>query len=197
MTSGAMKMNNRDRTPINLINHTVMSVLQHSVVTNDERTLLSLGVNHESVKNLEKLFHTGQHLLGRAIAPIVQVDNKALSLNIQHSINSEKESDSITQIILADAPFSVLSINFGMYRSEFNQRRIKLGMDSSKRGRPRDLEIDRAPQVLIKTLEEYIFNDNNSDIQENTDLLISLSDTYKLGIREILGYHALLLKELK
>jgi len=196
MIYGGVMMNSRDQTPINLINHTVMSVLQHSVATCDERTLLMLGVNPESVKELEKLSHIGTQLLGRAIAPIVQIDNQALNLNIQHSINSNKESEFIVQIILADAPLSVLSINYGMQRKEFNERRKKLGMEAAKRGRPREPEIDRAPQALIRTLEKHILDTDNCDIEENTDLLISLSDTYKLGIRGILGYHALLKKEI-
>jgi len=196
MIFGGAMMNNTDRTPITLINHTVMSVLQHSVATCDERTLLKLGVNAESIKEIEKLTHTGTQLLGKAIAPIVQIDNQALNLNIQHCIKRIKESEFIVQIILADAPLSVLNINYGMQRKEFNERRKKLGMESTKRGRPREPEIDRAPQALIRTLEKYILDSNNSDIQENTDLLISLSDTYKLGIREILGYHALLKKEI-
>lgn len=196
MISGVVMMNNRDQTPINLINHTVMSVLQHSVATCDERTLLTLGVNPESVKELEKLSHIGSQTLGRAIAPIVQIDNQALNLNIQHSISSIKESEFIVQIILADAPHSVLNINYGMQRKEFNERRRKLGMEAAQRGRPREPEIDRAPQALIRTLEEYILDTNNYEIQEDTDLLISLSDNYKLGIREILGYHALLKKEI-
>jgi len=193
---GGVTMNNRDQTPIKLINHTVMSVLQHSVATCDERTLMILGVNPESIKELEKLAHGGAQHLGRTIAPIVQIDNQALNLNIQHSINSSKEYEFIVQIILADAPFSVLNLNYGMKQKEFNERRKKLGMESTKRGRPREPELDRAPQALIRTLEEYILDTNNCDIQENTDLLISLSDTYKLGIREILGYHALLKKEI-
>jgi len=196
MIYGVVMMNSRDQTPINLINHTVMSVLQHSVATCDERTLLTLGVDSESVKELERLSRIGTHILGRAIAPIVQIDNQALNLNIQHSINSNKENEFVVQVILADAPLSVLNINFGMQRKEFNERRQKLGMKVAKRGRPREPEIDRAPQALIRTLEEFILDTNNSDIQENTDLLISLSDTFKLGIRQILGYHALLKKEI-
>jgi hypothetical protein len=189
-------VNNTNHSSINLINHTVLSVLQHSVATGDKRTLLSLGVNHDSVEKLEKLSHVGQHLLGRAIAPIIQIDNKALSLNIQHSINSEKENEYIIQIILADAPLSVLAVNFGMQLKDFNEQRSKLGMDTPKPGRPREPEINRAPQALIRALEKYILNHNESDIKEDTELLISLSDTYKLGIREILGYHVILLKEL-
>ncbi len=196
MIYGGVTMDNRDQAPINLINHTVMSVLQHSVATCDERTLLILGVNPESVKELEKLSHGGAQHLGRTIAPIVQIDNQALNLNIQHSINSSKESEFIVQVILADAPLSVLNLNYGMKRKEFNERRKKLGMESAKRGRPREPELDRAPQALIRTLEEYILDTSNCDIQENTDLLISLSDTYKLGIRGILGYHALMKKEI-
>lgn len=173
-----------------------MSVLQHSVATGDKRTLLSLGVNHESVEKLEKLSHSGQHIIGRAIAPIIQIDNRALSLNIQHTINSEKESEYIIQMILADAPLSVLMINFGMQLKEFNEQRRKLGMETTKPGRPRDPEINRAPQALIRRLEEWILANDSSDIKADTELLISLSDTYKLGIREILGYHAILIKEL-
>jgi len=191
-------MKNDNPSSINLINHTVINVLMHSVATNDIKTLNALGVSVESVKKLGELSLKGRYLLGESPAPIIQtnIDNQALYLYTQRFLSKEEELLFINQLILADAPFRLLKINYGFNAKDYLERRIALGMNNLKLGRPSLPDIDHCPEELSKSLEGYILDKDRSKIEEEPQTLIALSDEYKISIREILGYFSQLSKEL-
>ncbi|WP_299874130.1 STY4526/YPO1902 family pathogenicity island replication protein [uncultured Cocleimonas sp.] len=178
---------------IELINNTVMGVLQYSVANGDTRTLRSLGVSEQTIEHLLK---SNISFLGRGIAPIVQLDNKSAQLHLRASNNQYREQLLIKQLIQRDAPYSVLKTNYGMDRKEYSKLRIELNMIKPIIGRPADPDPSELPNTLIQALEEYILNSDNPPLVESPDLLLLHSFIHKLGIRVILGLESVIRKEL-
>ena len=178
---------------IELINNTVMGVLQYSVAHGDIRTLRSLGVSEQTVEHLLK---SNFSFLGRGIAPIVQLDNKSAQLHLLASNNQYREQLLIKQLIQRDAPYSVLKTNYGMDRKEFSELRIELNMNKPVIGRPTDPDPNDLPNTLIQAVEEYILNHDTPPLIENPEVLLLQSFIHKLGIRIILGLENVLKKEL-
>jgi len=183
--------------PINHINNTILQVLIQCVSTNDMRTLEALGVNKESVVKLTQLSNKGRCLIGESPAPISQtiIDNKALGLYIDRFMDKEIEETFIKQLILAGAPLKLLKENFGIEREEYATLRIMLKLKKEKLGRPELPDIDDCPDELSRELEQYIKNKTTKDIIREPKLLLSLSDKYKIGIREVLGYYTQISKD--
>ncbi len=178
---------------IELINNTVLTVVQNCVANGDTRTLQSLGVSEQTI---EQLLKSNMLYLGRGIAPIVQLDNKSAQLHLSLSNNQSREKLLIKQLIQRDAPYSVLKTNFGIDRKEYSNLRIELNMIKPIIGRPADPIATDYQDSLIQELEEYILNSANPPLVERPDLLLSYSFIYKLSIREILGLESVLKKEL-
>ena len=183
--------------PISHINNTIMNVLIQCVSTNDNRTLAALGVSEESVMQLARLSNKGRCLIGESPAPISQttIDNKALGLYIERFMAKEIEEELIKQLILAGAPFNLLKKNYGIERNEYATLRIMLNLKKAKLGRPELPDVHNCPKKLSKVLENYIKDKNNIDLDEDPELLLSLSDTHKIGIREVLGYYTQISKD--
>lgn len=183
---------------ISLINTTIMNGLIHCAVNKDFRTLEALGVNEKSVAKLTLLSNKGRYLIDNSPAPIAQttIDNKALDLYIDRFMNKEKEDEFINQLILAEAPLNILSKNYGIDRQEYSSRRIALHLNKTKRGRPELPDIDECPDELYRFIEQYIQDKSNKDISEDPELLLSLSDQHKIGIREVMGFYIQISKEL-
>jgi len=183
--------------PINHINNTILQVLIQCVSTNDTRTLEALGCNKESVEKLTQLSNKGRCLIGESPAPISQtiIDNKALGLYVDRFIAKEIEDEFIKQLILAGAPLKLLKENYGIERDEYATLRIMLKLKKDKLGRPQLPDIDNCPKKLSKKLEQYIKDNTKKDIIEEPELLLSLSDKHKIGIREVLGYYTQISKD--
>jgi len=188
---------NPSYSPINHINNTIMNVLVQCIATNDRRTLAALGVSEESAMQLTRLSNKGRCLIGESPAPILQmtIDNKALGLYIGRFMAIEIEEELIKQLILAGAPLSLLKKNYGLEREEYAPLRIMLNLKKEKLGRPELPDVHNCPKKLLKVLENYIKDRNNKDLDEDPELLLSLSDKHKIGIREVLGYYTQILKD--
>ncbi len=184
-------MNNKSG--IELINNTVMSVVQYSIANGDMRTLQSLGVSQQTI---EQLLKSNVSFLGRGIAPIVQIDNKSAQLLLLASNNQYREQLLIKQLIQRDAPYSILKTNYGMDRKEYSTLRIELNMIKPHIGRPAEPDPNELPEALIQTLEEYILNEGTPPLVECPEVLLLNSFNHKLSIRIILGLESVLRKEL-
>ncbi len=182
---------------INHINNTIINVLIQCISTNDHRTLAELGVSEESAIQLTRLSNKGRCLIGESPAPILQmrIDNKALGLYIDRFMAIEIEEELIKQLILAGAPLRLLKQNYGLERDEYATLRIMLNLKKAKLGRPELPDVNNCPKKLSTVLEKYIKDKNNKDLNEDPELLLTLSDKHKIGIREVLGYYTQILKD--
>jgi len=167
------------------------------VSTNDNRTLQALGVSEESVLQLTKLSNKGRCLIGESPAPISQttIDNKALGLYITRFMDKEIEEELVRQLILAGAPFNLLKKNYGLERDVYAKMRIMLNLKKSKLGRPELPDVHNCPKKLSNVLEKYIKDKTNKDLNEDPELLLTISDKHKIGIREVLGYYTQISKD--
>jgi len=178
---------------IELINNTVMSVVQYSIANGDTRTLQSLGVSEQTIEHLLK---SNVSFLGRGVAPIVQIDNKSAQLLLLASNNQYREQLLIKQLIQRDAPYSVMKTNYGLDRKDFSQLRVELNMVKPLIGRPAEPDPNDLPEALTQTLEEYILKSDTPPLVESPEILLLYSFNYQLSIRIILGLESVLKKEL-
>lgn len=182
-----------DKVGIELINNTVMNVIQFCIANDDTRTLSSLGVSEQTI---EQLLKSKVSYLGLGIIPIVQIDNKSTQLHLRACNDKYREQLQIKQLIQRDAPYNLMKANFGMTRKDYAQERIDLNMNKPLIGRPTDPNPESFPESLLSVLEEHILEKDSPPLIECPDLLLHQSFKHKIGIREILGLESVIKKEI-
>ena len=181
---------------ISLINQTVMNVLMHAISNSDKKTLDALGVSEASVLKLHALSNKGRYMLAESPAPIVKtvVDNIALQIYTQGFLDKEKQLEYIDQLILVDAPSSVIQTNYGLTHAEYILKRKLLGLQKTTRGRPRIPELDECPEALKQLLDTEIFSED--EFLEKPELMLTYANQFNYSIRDILGFYSKLKNEL-